>query len=70
MLAEDEVKADENEHSPVDMNKYNLPLERIVDEWTAIVQKPSALQEGGMYLTANDNQRELFVDTLQYSILY
>ncbi len=53
----------------VDMDRYNLPLERIVDEWTAIVREPSALQEGGMHLTANDNQRELFVDTLQYSIL-
>jgi len=53
----------------VDMDRYNLPLERIVDEWTAIVREPSALQEGGMYLSAKDTKRELFVDTLQYSIL-
>lgn len=53
----------------VDMDRYNLPLEKIVDEWTAVVCEPSALQDGGMYLSAKDNQRELFVDTLQYSIL-
>ncbi len=53
----------------VDMDRYNLTLERIVDEWMAILRELSALQEGGMYLTANDNQRELFVGTLQYLIL-
>lgn len=53
----------------VDMDRYNLPLERIVDEWTAVVREPSSLQDGGIYLQAKDDKRELFVDTLQYSIV-
>ena len=29
----------------VDMNKYNLPLEEIVNEWTAIVQPGNSMQD-------------------------
>ncbi|KAL3765456.1 hypothetical protein ACHAW5_008569 [Stephanodiscus triporus] len=50
----------------VDMSAYDLPLDRTIDEWTAVVQAPSSLQEGGVFLRAKN--KELFVDTLQYSI--
>ncbi len=52
----------------VDMTAYDLPLERTIDEWTAVVQPPSSLREGGVFLRAKDSRGELFVDTLQFSI--
>lgn len=51
----------------VDMDKYNLPLERCINEWTAVVQAESSLQEAGIFLRPKDD-KGLFVDTLQYSI--
>lgn len=50
----------------VDMDQYNLPLERSINEWTAVVQAESSLQEAGIFLKAKG--KELFVDTLKYSI--
>jgi hypothetical protein len=52
----------------VDMSVYDLPLDRTIDEWTAVVQAPTSLQEGGVFLKAKDPNRDLFVDTLQFSI--
>ena len=52
----------------VDMSRYDLPLDRTIDEWTAVVQASSSLQEGGVFLKAKDAKKELFVDTLQFSI--
>ena len=52
----------------VDMSVYDLPLDRTIDEWTAVVQAPSSLQDGGVFLKVKDANRELFVDTLQFSI--
>ena len=51
----------------VDMNKYNIPLEQSVNEWTALVTPKSPMQEEGIYLNAK-NQQELFVDTLTYTV--
>lgn len=50
----------------MDMNQYNLPLERSINEWTAVVQVETSMQEEGIYLKARG--KELFVDTLKYSI--
>lgn len=50
----------------VNMDKYNLPLERTINEWTAVVQAQTSMQDEGIYLKAKD--KELFVDTLQYTI--
>lgn len=50
----------------VDMDKYNIPLDRSINEWTAVVQAPSSMQEEGIYLRAKD--KDLFVDTLQYTL--
>jgi len=52
----------------VDMDQYNLPLERCINEWTAVVQTETSMQSAGIYLRAKDEEKELFVDTLQYSI--
>ncbi len=51
----------------VDMNKYNIPVEQILDEWTALLTPKSTMQEEGIYLNVK-NKQELFVDTLQYTV--
>jgi ferredoxin len=51
----------------VDMNKYNIPLERIVNEWTAVIQPKSSMQDEGIFLQTKSD-KELFVDTLQYKV--
>ena len=50
----------------VDMNKYNIPIDRIVEEWTAKIVAKSANTEGGIKLFAR-NDREILVDTVQTS---
>lgn len=51
----------------VDMNKYNLPLEQSINEWTAVVQGKSSMQDEGIFLTIK-NKKDLFVDTLQFTV--
>lgn len=51
----------------VDMNKYNLPLEEIADEWAANVVAESTLREAGVYLGAK-NAKSIMVDTVQVKI--
>lgn len=51
----------------VDMNKYNLPLEDIINEWTAVLQPQTSMQAEGIFLKPK-NTRDLFVDTLQYKV--
>jgi ferredoxin len=51
----------------VDMNKYNLPLEEIADEWSANVVAESTLREAGVYLGAK-NDKSIMVDTVQVKI--
>ncbi|KAL9184957.1 hypothetical protein ACHAXT_002734, partial [Thalassiosira profunda] len=50
----------------VDMDKYNLPLEGCIAEWSAVVVPQSSMQDEGIFLKAKD--KELFVDTLQYTL--
>jgi ferredoxin len=51
----------------VDMNKYNLPLEEIANEWSANVVAESSLREAGVYLGAK-NEKSVMVDTVQVKI--
>ncbi|KAL7554881.1 hypothetical protein ACHAWF_018427 [Thalassiosira exigua] len=51
----------------VDMDGYNLPLERCVEQWTAVVQAKTSMQAEGIYLRAKDEE-DLFVDTLQFAV--
>ena len=48
----------------MDMNQYNLDPERIPEEWTASLQPATAMQDAGVYLTAQDSQN-VFADTLR-----
>jgi len=50
----------------VDMDIYNIPLTQSINEWSAVVQAESSMQEEGIFLKAKS--KELFVDTLQYTI--
>lgn len=51
----------------VDMNLYNLPLERITEEWVAVVSPATPLQQEGIYLAAR-NSKELFVDRVKVQL--
>ena len=51
----------------VDMNKYNLPLENVVNEWTAVVQPKTSMQDEGIFLKTKTKDG-LFIDTLQYKV--
>ena len=51
----------------VDRNVYNLPLEQIAQEWTAVVTPASTLQEEGIYLGAKSS-KEIMVDSLKVEI--
>jgi ferredoxin len=48
----------------VDMNAYNLPVEDITHEWTAVLVPLSALRAEGVYLGAKSS-KTVMVDTLQ-----
>jgi ferredoxin len=50
----------------LDINQYNLPIERSMEEWTARVVPKSANAESGIFLFAR-NQKEIRVDTIQFS---
>mmetsp|Transcript_32915 Transcript_32915/g.79622 ORF Transcript_32915/g.79622 Transcript_32915/m.79622 type:complete len:336 (-) Transcript_32915:896-1903(-) len=51
----------------VDMNKYNLPLEEVANEWTANVVAESAMREAGIYLGAK-NDKSVYVDTVAVGV--
>ena len=51
----------------VDMNRYNLPLDKILDEWTALLTPKTTLTEEGIYLNAK-NSKEFFVDRLDFQV--
>lgn len=48
----------------VDMNKYNLPVDEAVEQWTANVNPQSALAAAGVYLGAKA-PKEVMVDTIK-----
>lgn len=50
----------------VDMNRYNLPLEQIAQEWTANLVPQSSLREEGIYLGAKSS-KDIMVDTVKVS---
>lgn len=52
--------------SLVDMNRYNLPLDQIAQEWTANVVPQSSLREEGIYLGAKSS-KDIMVDTVKVS---
>ena len=48
----------------VDMNQYNLDIDEIAQEWTAVVVPESSLREEGIYLGAKSS-KEIMVDTFK-----
>ena len=48
----------------VDMNQYNLDIDDIAQEWTAVVVPESSLREEGIYLGAKSS-KEIMVDTFK-----
>mmetsp|Transcript_8367 Transcript_8367/g.12891 ORF Transcript_8367/g.12891 Transcript_8367/m.12891 type:complete len:336 (+) Transcript_8367:90-1097(+) len=52
----------------VDMNQYNLPLEKAAEAWTAELTPGTSLQQEGVYLGSKkiDDGDDLFVDTLTF----
>jgi len=48
----------------VDLNQYNLPLDTIQEQWTAVLVQKTAENEEGVYLGVKSNQ-EKYVDTFQ-----
>jgi ferredoxin len=51
----------------VDRNIYNIPADRIAQEWTAEVVPGSSLREAGVYLGAK-SPKELMVDTISVEL--
>jgi ferredoxin len=51
----------------VDMNRYNIPVDRAAEEWTCVLSAGSAIQEAGVYLECKDGQ-QYFVDTLKFDV--
>lgn len=50
----------------VDLNKYNLPLDEILEQWTMKLVAKTANTDGGVHLFAK-NSRENLVDTMKVS---
>jgi len=51
----------------VNMNAYNVPLDRSIEEWVANLTPASSFMEEGVYLGAKSS-KELFVDTLTFEV--
>ena len=49
------------------LNKYNLPLEQISEQWSAQVQARTDFLDEGVYLGAR-NAKEFFADTVKFEI--
>ena len=50
----------------VNMDAYNLPLSTCIDQWTAVLQAKSSMQEEGVFLKPKG--KDLFVDTLTFPV--
>jgi len=48
------------------MDAYNLPLSTCIDQWTAVLQAKSSMQEEGVFLKPKG--KDLFVDTLTFPV--
>jgi ferredoxin len=55
-------------NTPTDMNKYDLPLEVAINEWTAELKPANAMQEEGVFLGVK-SKKEYFVDTLSFGVV-
>ena len=51
----------------VNMDKYNIPLSQSVEQWTAVLQAKTSMQQEGIFLQPK-NDKELFVDTLSFNV--
>lgn len=51
----------------VNMDTYNIPLEQSIEQWTAVLQAKTSLQEEGVFLKAKSD-KELFVDVLSFNV--
>jgi ferredoxin len=51
----------------VDRNQYNIPIDRIAQEWTAELYPGSSLQTAGVYLGAK-SPKELMIDTVRVEL--
>jgi ferredoxin len=49
------------------MDKYNIPLQQSIEQWTAVLQAKTSMQEEGVFLRPK-NDKELFVDTLTFAV--
>lgn len=52
----------------VDMNVYNVGLEKAAEEWKAVVQAKTSMQDEGIFLNIHNSKKDLFVDTLTFTI--
>ena len=52
----------------VDMNVYNVGLEKAAEEWKAVVQAKTSMQDEGIFLNIHNSNKDLFVDTLTFTI--
>jgi ferredoxin len=46
------------------LNRYNVPFEKAVEKWTAVVRPPNDLQDGGIFLGCRTD-KDYFVDTVK-----
>lgn len=49
------------------MDTYNIPLQQSIEQWTAVLQAKTSMQEEGVFLRPK-NDKELFVDTLTFAV--
>ncbi len=52
----------------VDMNVYNVGLEEAAEQWKAVVQAKTSMQDEGIFLNIHNSNKDLFVDTLTFTI--
>lgn len=50
----------------VDLDQYNLPLEKVLDQWTVTLVAKNAQSDGGVFLRVK-NDREYYVDKIDVS---
>lgn len=64
-IAANRQSVDDGADEPsVDMNQYNLPLEQILEEWTATIQPKTVMQAGGAFVGAKSD-KEIMVDKVR-----
>ena len=51
----------------MNMDTYNIPLEQSVEQWTAVLQAKTSMQEEGVFLRPK-NDKDLFVDILTFNV--